>query len=59
MKSAPYINSTLSKRIFIILGITGGYQFKLSERWNMDIYAGIGTSDFYKGYDRGDRYDSV
>ncbi|WP_336690696.1 MULTISPECIES: DUF3575 domain-containing protein [unclassified Chryseobacterium] len=44
----------------IILGITGGYQFKLAENWNMDIYAGIGTSqDFYKGYVRstGARYD--
>jgi hypothetical protein len=44
----------------IIVGITGGYQFKLAENWNMDIYAGIGTSqDFYKGYVRstGARYD--
>ena len=44
----------------LIFGITGGYQFQLSDRWNMDIYAGIGTSqDFYKGYDResGKRYD--
>ncbi|GAA5085480.1 DUF3575 domain-containing protein [Chryseobacterium ginsengisoli] len=46
----------------LILGITGGYQFKVSDRWNVDIYAGIGTSqDFYKGYDRttGNRYDSA
>jgi hypothetical protein len=50
----------LPKRIFHNIGITGGYQFKLAENWNMDIYAGIGTSqDFYKGYVRstGARYD--
>ncbi|ANF53195.1 hypothetical protein A0O34_14910 [Chryseobacterium glaciei] len=44
----------------IALGITGGYQFQLSDRWNMDIYATVGTSQgFYKGYDRttGKRYD--
>ncbi|WP_292009325.1 DUF3575 domain-containing protein [Chryseobacterium sp.] len=43
-----------------LLGITAGYQFKLGENWNMDVYATVGTSqDFYKGYDRttGLRYD--
>lgn len=46
----------------LILGITGGYQFKLSERWNIDLFATIGTSqDFYKGYERGTgrRYDDA
>ncbi len=46
----------------LILGVTGGYQFKISDRWNIDIYATVGTSqDFYKGYDRttGKRYDSA
>ncbi|MDQ0593189.1 hypothetical protein QFZ37_001558 [Chryseobacterium ginsenosidimutans] len=45
----------------LIFGITGGYQFKVSDRWNVDVYAGIGSSqDFYKGYVRstGERYDS-
>lgn len=44
----------------VIFGVTGGYQFQVSDRWNIDIYAGIGSSqDFYKGYDRntGERYD--
>jgi len=44
----------------IIFGITGGYQFKVSDRLNIDLYASIGSSqDFYKGYDRttGKRYD--
>lgn len=44
----------------ILFGATAGYQFKLAENWNMDIYATVGTSqDFYKGYERGTgrRYD--
>lgn len=44
----------------VLFGITAGYQFRLSDRLNMDIYGTVGTSqDFYKGYDRetGIRYD--
>jgi len=44
----------------IILGVTLGYQFKVSDRWNIDVYGSLGSSqDFYKGYDRttGERYD--
>lgn len=44
----------------VLFGITAGYQFRLSDRLNMDIYGTVGTSqDFYKGYDResGRRYD--
>lgn len=44
----------------VILGITLGYQFKVSDRWNIDLYGTVGSSqDFYKGYDRttGERYD--
>lgn len=43
-----------------LFGITAGYQFRLSDRLNMDIYGTVGSSqDFYKGYDRetGRRYD--
>ncbi|MCW3159750.1 DUF3575 domain-containing protein [Chryseobacterium oryctis] len=49
------------KGFSILVGVTAGYQFKLSENWNMDIYATIGSSQgFYKGYDRttGKRYDT-
>jgi len=44
----------------LILGVTLGYQFRVSDRWNIDLYGSVGTSqDFYKGYDRttGERYD--
>lgn len=44
----------------LILGLTLGYQFRVSDRWNIDLYGSVGTSqDFYKGYDRttGERYD--
>ena len=43
-----------------ILGATVGYQFQLSDRWNMDLYLGVGTiQGFYKGYHKelGIRYD--
>lgn len=57
------INSNLyQKGHSVLFGVVGGYQFKIGDRWNMDIYAGIGNSqDFYKGYDRttGERYDSA
>lgn len=58
----PYINSNLYQRgySFMIGGITG-YQFTLGERWNLDLYLGLGTmQSFYKGYDKlsGDRYDT-
>ncbi len=58
---SPYIHSNLyQKGISVIVGGTVGYQFKLSEKWNMDIFAGVGTSqDFYRGFDKvsGERYD--
>ncbi|QBJ86223.1 DUF3575 domain-containing protein [Chryseobacterium gleum] len=57
------INSNLyQKGVSVMLGVTAGYQFQLSERWNLDLYATVGTSQgFYKGYDRttGKRYDSA
>jgi len=60
---SEYINSQLYQKGYSFLfGIEGGYQFRLAENWNMDIFAGIGSSqDFYKGYVRGtgERYDSA
>ncbi|MBS1571807.1 MAG: DUF3575 domain-containing protein [Bacteroidetes bacterium] len=57
----PYIKNNLYQEGFaMVFGVVGGYQWKLSDRWKMDIYAGVGSSQgFYKGYDRisGDRYD--
>lgn len=44
----------------ITIGATLGYQFQLSDRWNMDLYLGAGSvQSFYKGYhkDLGIRYD--
>lgn len=70
-KDTPYVtdtgeiyqkNNLYQKGFSIMLGVTGGYQFQLSERWNLDLYATIGTSQgFYKGYDRttGKRYDGA
>lgn len=71
-KAKTYTNETTGEKFenselyqrghSVIFGITAGYQFNLSERWNIDIYATAGTSqDFYKGYERstGRRYDSA
>ncbi|KFF03766.1 DUF3575 domain-containing protein [Chryseobacterium luteum] len=60
-RNEVFITSNLyQKGVSFILGVTGGYQFKVSDRWNIDVYAAVGTSqDFYKGYDRntGQRYE--
>lgn len=62
-KNEEFVKSNLYQKGYsILLGVTVGYQFKLAERWNMDIYGTVGTSqDFYKGYDRstGKRYDTA
>ncbi len=45
----------------IIIGAVVGYQFKIAENWNMDLYVGAGSSQSeYKGYHKvlGVRYDS-
>lgn len=67
----PYINDNnevfiksnlYQKGYSILVGGTAGYQFKLSDKWFMDIYGTLGTSqDFYKGYERGTgkRYDTA
>lgn len=67
--NGPYVNDNneifVSSNLYqkgysLIIGLTAGYQFQLSENWNLDIYGTLGTSqDFYKGYDRttGRRYD--
>lgn len=54
------ISDIYQKGYSMMFGATVGYQFKLSENWNMDIYLGGGSSqDFYKGLhkDLGIRYD--
>lgn len=70
-KDTTYINdrneefnksNLYQKGVSMIFGVTGGYQFKVSDRLNIDVYATVGSSqDFYKGYDRttGRRYDSA
>jgi len=62
-KNEVFVKSNLYQKGFsFLVGVTGGYQFKVSDRWNIDVYATIGSStDFYKGYDRttGQRYESA
>lgn len=59
--SPTYKTSDLYQNGFtFMLGATVGYQFKLSENWNMDLYATAGTvQSYYQGYHKilGVRYD--
>lgn len=62
-ETSPYLTKNLYQRgMTVIVGVVGGYQFKLNDKMNLDLYLGIGSSQgFYKGYDKlsGDRYDNV
>lgn len=54
------LSNLYQKGYSVLLGLTLGYQFKISNQWSVDFYATAGTSqDFYKGYDKstGLRYD--
>lgn len=63
----PYRKNQLYQKGFsYMMGVTGGYQFRLADRWNMDIFLGVGNQQgFYKGYVEGlpetpeNRYDDV
>ncbi len=59
---SPYIQSNLYQKGYtLVLGGVAGYQIKWKERWNIDLYLGVGSmQSFYKGYDKlsGDRYDN-
>lgn len=56
-----YIRSTKHQRGYTILaGATVGYQYRISEKWNGDIFLGGGNSQgFYHGSDltTGERYE--
>ncbi len=56
-----YLQSQNHQRGFTIMtGATIGYQYKINDRWNADIFIGGGNSQgFYHGYDlqTGERYE--
>lgn len=60
-ESPTYVTSDLYQNGYaIMLGATVGYQIKMSERLNLDLFFGFGTiQSFYKGYHKelGIRYD--
>ncbi|SFJ10492.1 Protein of unknown function [Kaistella treverensis] len=61
-ESPVYIASDLYQVGFsTMFGATAGYQFQLSDRWNMDLFLGGGNvQSFYKGMHKklGIRYDT-
>ncbi|MBW8360648.1 MAG: DUF3575 domain-containing protein [Kaistella sp.] len=63
VNSPVYIESDLYQDGYSILfGATVGYQFKLGEKLNADVYLGAGSNQgFYKGYHKelGIRYDET
>ncbi|MEN2434909.1 DUF3575 domain-containing protein [Weeksellaceae bacterium A-14] len=56
-----HISSNLYQKGYaFMLGAVAGYQWKLNDRWNIDLYLTAGMiQSIYKGYDRtnGERYD--
>jgi hypothetical protein len=58
-----YLNSDRYQKGYnIMIGITLGYQFVVSERFNLELFAGAGSQQgFYKGYflSTGERYDGA
>ncbi len=59
-------NELYQKGFSYMFGLTTGYQFQIGNRWNMDIFLGIGSQQgFYKGYveylpeTQENRYDRV
>lgn len=63
----PYrYNELYQKGFSYMIGATAGYQFQIGNRWNMDIFLGVGNQQgFYKGYveylpeTQENRYDRV
>ncbi|KUJ49984.1 hypothetical protein AR685_17345 [Chryseobacterium sp. JAH] len=56
------ITERYQKGLALIMGISGGYHFTISEKLGLDVYAGIGTSQsIYRGYfkDNNQRYDKA
>lgn len=60
--SPVYATSDLYQDGFsFMFGAVAGYQFQLSQNWNMDLFVGGGTAQsYYKGYHKelGIRYDT-
>jgi len=65
MQKWNYWNSSLYQKGFnVMLGATVGYQFKINDHWNLDLYLGGGNSQgFYHGWDGSksprERYDDA
>lgn len=50
------------KGLAFIVGVSGGYHFKINDRFGLDAFAGVGTTQsIYKGYlkDNNQRYDGA
>lgn len=61
LKKWNYLQSTKFQRGYtLLMGATVGYQYKINENWNADVFLGGGTSQgFYHGYNEtdGQRYE--
>lgn len=56
------VTGKYQKGIAFVFGISGGYHFTINDRWGLDVYAGVGTTQsFYKGYfkDNNKRYEGA
>lgn len=60
IKKYGYAGGNYQQGYNVLMGITVGYQWKLSENWGLDAFVGGGHQEaIYKGYDAaGNRYDT-
>lgn len=56
------VTERYQRGLALIIGVSGGYHFTINEKFGLDVYAGIGSSQsIYKGYfkDNNERYDKA
>lgn len=56
------VTELYQKGFAFIAGVSGGYHVTFSEKWGMDVFAGVGTvQSLYRGYykDNDQRYDKA
>jgi len=56
------VSERYQKGLALIIGVSGGYHFTINEKFGIDVYAGVGTTQsIYRGYlkDNNERYDGA
>lgn len=59
---SPRITELYEKGFAFMIGLSGGYHFRINDKLGLDVYAGVGSvQSIYKGYykDNEERYDKA